>query len=60
MGLSTYCPGTPENWKEFNRFKSAIQAGTATKPVSLHGQISSENKRLRAMSIFLPGHEPDR
>ena len=54
----TVCPDTPQNWKEFNKLKASILSPTGI-PRSLHAQIAKENKKLRALSRFLPGHEPD-
>lgn len=65
---TTWCPDTPENWREFERLKAALMGGrSVSRPrdsvefnLELQKRISSENKKLRGLSRYLPGHEPDR
>jgi len=59
---TTWCPDTPENRAHFNRLKSLLlnPAPDKTKTPWLGAQIAKENKSLRKLRAFLPGHEPDR
>ncbi len=68
---TTYCPDTPENWREFERLKEQLAHGRsiskAPKPRTerqftemLRRQVASENKRLRAARAWLPGHGPNK
>lgn len=56
----TWCPETPENTAHFERLKASINAGHGGQKRTLGQQIARENKRLRKLSCYLPGHEPDR
>jgi hypothetical protein len=63
IGLSTYCPNTPQNRREFEQFCDLIASPRSAKgPGSslLSRQIGRENKKLRALRSHLPGYEPDR
>lgn len=55
---TTFCPNTPDNWRNFHHLKDAVTKPTHRNPLT--GQITKENQRLRQLSAFLPGHEPDR
>lgn len=54
---TTWCPDTPENWRNFNRLKTALAQPHGN---TLKGQATKEDRRLRHLRTFLPGHEPDR
>ncbi len=60
---TTWCPDTPENWRRFHELKRSITRGDADPKAdlqrALQQQTARENKRLRSMRAFLPGHEPD-
>ena len=56
---TTFCADTPDNWAEFYRLKADLLANPG-RSRTLHAQIAKENKRLRKLSTFLPGYEPDR
>lgn len=56
---TTWCPDTPENRKEFEELKARLLSGNG-RSKTLSGQIAKENKQLRKLRSFLPGHEPDR
>lgn len=67
MSLTTYCPDTPQTRARFEQLKAALEHPRPHKPTrpeefneALQQQISRENKALRQLRAFLPGHEPDR
>lgn len=60
---TTCCQDTPENWRAFQKLKDDIAAGVSRSgdlQKRLDSQISRENKHLRSLRTYLPGHEPDR
>jgi hypothetical protein len=62
VGLTTWCLDTEQNWREFERFKESLRHGGygAVVREMLQRRIGEENKRLRDLSEYLPGEEPDR
>jgi len=57
---TTWCPDTPENHREFDLLKARILESRSGPSDLLKRQIAKENKQLRSLRTFLPGHEPDR
>ena len=64
--METWCEDTDRNRAEFERLKREIQSPRSSprsrrdKAMILNQVISRENKYLRSLRRFLPGHEPDR
>lgn len=59
---TTYCPDTPENWRNFERLKAELLSGgtrSGSLDQKLQARIRAENKKLRSYSTYLPGYEPD-
>lgn len=55
----TVCEDTVENRAEFQRLKARI-LNAPGRSKSLSAQIAKENKALKQLASFTPGHEPDR
>jgi hypothetical protein len=57
--LSTFCPDTPENRREFDRLKAQLHTH---KPADfdqrLQQRVAKENRYLRSLSANIPGRQP--
>ncbi len=60
IGLSTYCPDTPHNRREFEEYCARISRPAQKGDTLLSRQIAKENKQLKSLRVHLPGYEPDR
>lgn len=62
--MTGFTPNTPGAQAEFRRAVANLNRTPASKSARLNlrlqAQISKENKALRSLRRYLPGHEPDR
>ena len=55
---TTFCADTPQNQRDFQLLCQRLDQPRVK--TNLQTQLLSENKRLRLLRAFIPGHEPDR
>ncbi len=61
---TTFCPDTPENWRNFYRLKEELGQHRANPKTAfdraLKRQEARENKRLKGYRSWLPGMGPNK